>query len=71
MVATYQFNASQQEARLATVEKNQKILEKRLQLVEAELTNKQTSIEKMQNDLNRTVTYLQLLLDKNGIYYIK
>lgn len=70
-VVTFQQNSASQSARLDTLEQNQKVLEQRVQLIERELEHKQTAIDKMQKDVERTVSYMQLLLDKNGIEYVK
>lgn len=70
-VVTFQYNSEGQSARLDTLEQNQKVLEQRVQLIERELEHKQTAIDKIQSDVERTVSYMQLLLDKNGIEYVK
>lgn len=70
-IIAFKYNDESQSARLAAIEQNQHILEQRIALVERELDKKQTAIDKIQMDVERTVTYMELLLDKERIPYVK
>lgn len=70
-IATYKGTIDSHTQRIVEIEQNQKVLESRIQLLESEMQVKQTKLDRLQSEVNRTVEYLQLILDKEGIKYVK
>lgn len=70
-ITIYESTVDSHSERLNQIEQNQKILESRIQLLEQEMIVRRQKTDQMQKDLDRTVTYLQLLLENNGIKYVK
>lgn len=70
-ITIYKSTVDSHSERLDQIEQNQKILESRIQLLEQEMIVRRQKTDQMQQDIDRTVTYLQLLLENNGIKYVK
>lgn len=70
-IITYKETIDANTKHIVDIEQNQKVLESRIQLLESEMQVKQTKLDKLQTEVNRTVEYLQLILDKEDIKYVK
>lgn len=70
-VITYKTTVDEHSNKLQEIEQNQRILESRIDLLETEMVSKQNKLDKMQSDINRSVEYMQLLLNEHGIQYVK
>ena len=71
MIFTYKGTIDSHTEKIKLIEENQKALEGRITLIEHAIDEEQTKSDRIGEQLSRTTTYLELLLEKNHISYVK
>lgn len=69
-VSVYLTTIDKHTKQLEVIELRQQDIDDRIRLIEDKDREQDERYQRLQTDINRTITYLQLLLDKNGIQYV-
>jgi hypothetical protein len=70
-MARYEAKIDYSSEQIKSLSEQKVILEQRVAMLEKTMDTKTGNDSNMQKDLNRTIEYLQLLLEEKGIKYVK